>query len=331
LGRRTALGTTALVIGANLPDVDVLSLLGGPLADLEWRRGWTHGVLAMMTLPLLLTGALLLLARIRIGSWRRVPPTVRPVQLLLLSSIAVLSHPMLDSLNTYGVRWLMPFSSRWFYGDVLFIVDPWLWLLLGGGLLWSWMRRRKGVAGVSAPVTWALGMALAYIGLMAISSIAARTLVARQIGQRFGGTTLTTMAGPLPLTPASRNFVVEQRDHYRVGTFHWLRRPHVDPAEVMSYPRRHPAEHPAYASADSLLAFRRFMSWARFPSLSLERTGAAQYMVHAVDLRYARAPGARFGSLSVPVTLSPRSSEKGQTGPPENIAYCIQNTRPRIR
>ena len=29
----------------------------------------------------------------------------------------------------------MPFDGTWFYGDSLFIVDPWLWLLLGTGWL----------------------------------------------------------------------------------------------------------------------------------------------------------------------------------------------------
>jgi len=36
-------------------------------------------------------------------------------------------HPTLDWLNTYGMRWLMPFSGRWFYGDAVFIVDPGCW------------------------------------------------------------------------------------------------------------------------------------------------------------------------------------------------------------
>jgi inner membrane protein len=44
----------------------------------------------------------------------------------------VLTHPALDWLNNYGMRWLMPFDGRWFYGDALFIVDPWVWLVLGG-------------------------------------------------------------------------------------------------------------------------------------------------------------------------------------------------------
>ena len=29
----------------------------------------------------------------------------------------------------------MPFSERWFYGDALFIIDPWLWLLLAAGVV----------------------------------------------------------------------------------------------------------------------------------------------------------------------------------------------------
>ena len=52
LGRKTGLGTATLVIAANLPDVDVLGLLFGE--NLAWRRGWTHGPVAMLVLPPLL-------------------------------------------------------------------------------------------------------------------------------------------------------------------------------------------------------------------------------------------------------------------------------------
>jgi inner membrane protein len=52
--------------------------------------------------------------------------------LLALTAVAVVTHPALDWLNNYGLRWLMPFSGRWFYGDALFVIDPWVWLLLGG-------------------------------------------------------------------------------------------------------------------------------------------------------------------------------------------------------
>ena len=44
-------------------------------------------------------------------------PPARVGPLLLISYLGVLSHVLLDYLNNYGVRLLMPFSDRWFYGD----------------------------------------------------------------------------------------------------------------------------------------------------------------------------------------------------------------------
>ena len=96
--------------------------------SLGFRRGWTHGVLAIAVLPLALTALLRLLDR-TIASLRGRDPRARAGPLLALSTVAVLSHPALDWLNTYGVRFLMPFDGTWFYGDALFIVDPWVWLL----------------------------------------------------------------------------------------------------------------------------------------------------------------------------------------------------------
>jgi hypothetical protein len=42
----------------------------------------------------------------------------------------------MDFTNSYGVRPLRPFSSRWFYGDLAFVVDPWIWLILGSAVVW---------------------------------------------------------------------------------------------------------------------------------------------------------------------------------------------------
>ncbi len=64
LKRSTPLAMPALVIGANLPDVDVAAHAWGGLAALEFRRGWTHGILALAVLPLVLVGLLLLWDRL---------------------------------------------------------------------------------------------------------------------------------------------------------------------------------------------------------------------------------------------------------------------------
>ena len=134
LKSRTALGTATLVIAANAPDIDVFSYSGGPYAALACRRGVTHGVLAWIVLPVVITGLILVWDRLVRRRGRRTPPhPVLPKQIFLLALAGVLTHPVLDLLNTYGIRLLMPFSGHWFYGDTLFIADPWVWGVLALG------------------------------------------------------------------------------------------------------------------------------------------------------------------------------------------------------
>lgn len=303
LARRTALGATALIIGANLPDLDALAYLDGPGADLEWRRGWSHGVLALAVLPFVLTGLLLLFHRWRSreGRWSN-QHTVEPGQLLLLSFIAILSHPILDTLNSYGVRWLMPFSSRWFYGDTLFIVDPWVWLALALGIHFSRRRERLRQSSPAYPAQVALAAVTLYVGAMALSSMAAARIVADEVSSLSGRPVQATMAGPVLLQPLVRQFVTEQEGEYRVGTFRWLGRPHINRAEMLTFPSGR-SSHPAVLAAAESPVGRRFLGWARYPTFEVEQVGPLEYLVHIVDLRYARGPGDRFGVVSVPVKL----------------------------
>jgi inner membrane protein len=62
--------------------------------------------------------------------------------LLVVSSVALLSHLALDWTNTYGVRPFLPFSDERVYGDLFFIADPWLWIILGGALALQAKRGR---------------------------------------------------------------------------------------------------------------------------------------------------------------------------------------------
>ena len=128
LRRATPLAATALFMGVNAPDVDVFVSFGPEFEQLAFRRGWTHGVLALALWPFVLTG--ILLAWDRFVRLRRKPEAApaRAGPLLALTALAVISHPTLDWLNNYGLRWLMPFDGRWFYGDALFVIDPWFWL-----------------------------------------------------------------------------------------------------------------------------------------------------------------------------------------------------------
>jgi inner membrane protein len=141
LRRATPLAGAALLLGANAPDVDVLASFAADYESLAFRRGWTHGVLALALWPFVLTGLLLAWDRL---VRRRSPAAAaaRAGPLLALTALAVLTHPTLDWLNNYGLRWLMPFSGRWFYGDAVFIIDPWIWLLLGGAAFLTFSQSR---------------------------------------------------------------------------------------------------------------------------------------------------------------------------------------------
>ena len=106
--------------------------------------------------------------------WRRVSvegvgndTPIRPLQLLLLSYIGVIVHVLMDLMNTYGVRLLMPFSQRWFYGDVLFIVDPWLWAIFAAGI---WLTRRRHAPNWSRA---SLAVATVYVLAMILNARAA--------------------------------------------------------------------------------------------------------------------------------------------------------------
>lgn len=147
LKRTTPLATATLVLGANLPDVDGFVSFAGGDASLYWRRGWTHGVLALALWPFVLAGGMVLWDRF--VRRRRAPdlPPARFGPLLLCAAVSVLSHPALDWMNTYGVRVLMPFDGRWFYGDTLFIIDPWLWLLAAASVVMADARSRLSAAG----------------------------------------------------------------------------------------------------------------------------------------------------------------------------------------
>jgi inner membrane protein len=158
--RLTPLATATLVVGANLPDVDAFVTLAGDDAALFWRRGVTHGVLALSFWPVVLTLAMLGVDRLR----RARRPGSEPASarwIFALSVVGIWSHTSLDWLNSYGVRWWLPFDGRWSYGDALFIIDPWFWLLTGAAVVLARTSRPLGVAGWSVAGLATTGLVVA--------------------------------------------------------------------------------------------------------------------------------------------------------------------------
>ncbi|MDE2596032.1 MAG: metal-dependent hydrolase [Sphingomonadales bacterium] len=166
LKRKSGLAMPALILAANLPDIDAPCALYG-VESLAMRRGLSHGPIALVLLPLLLTGILVWFDRwqARRGTRPAERADVRPGWLLALCYIGALTHPAFDWLNNYGIRLLEPFSHRWFYGDALFIVDPWILAMLGGGVWLSLRRERAGRDRWTQPARAAMVGVLAFVAL----------------------------------------------------------------------------------------------------------------------------------------------------------------------
>lgn len=150
----------ALIIAANLPDID--SFVAGAVGcdPLAAHRGFTHGIGGLVTMPFLAVAIIWLWEKLRPGK----EGPLNLGGLWLACFLGVLSHPLLDLMNSYGTRVLEPFSHRWFYGDALFIVDPWIWVMLILGLEMSWRAERLG-RDWRRPAAWAFTAMLLYIGL----------------------------------------------------------------------------------------------------------------------------------------------------------------------
>jgi inner membrane protein len=322
LGEKTRLAPAALVIGANLPDIDaILYFTGQSDFALEFRRGWTHGVLALFVLPFLQTALLMLYARMR-----RID--VSPRWLLILSAFAIVTHPTLDWLNNYGMRWLMPFRGTWFYGDSVFIMDPWLWLILGCG----WLAQRRPTTPmivafvvVAALLAYVVGRRnptyLAVVAVVAVIMLA--TLVWRAprsfaapaliVATLYIGARLTIhavvaqrtradlnaerlMVAPHPISPLRWDVVAQVGDEYRWGR--WVngrltmaneRIPLPKPSREWDLARAHPS-------------VRGFVTWARFPWYEIDRAGGTtRVLLH--DARYlVRSNRRGFGGAEVVLT-----------------------------
>ncbi len=125
------------VIAAEFPDSDLVysgPLVGmGQLGYLLHHRGHTH-TLVWATVSAI---ALWLIARWWVKRGDAVDKVSAGWPLLVLAIAGTWSHLLLDWTNSYGVHPFWPFDNRWYYGDAVFIVEPWLWLIAIPPLLWG--------------------------------------------------------------------------------------------------------------------------------------------------------------------------------------------------
>ena len=190
LGRRAALWGA---VAGTLPDLDVLAY---PFLDtageLVVHRGTTHGLAFG-----LVVGPALGWAAWRLSRWRtasagpEVPARAGPEAWrawVALWTLALVTHPLLDTFTVYGTQLLAPFSRRPFAVGSVFIIDPFYSVPLLVCLGVAVVRKRPGWAAVG------LAVSCGYLGW----SLVAQQTVRQRVEPRLPGAE-RVLVTPMPL------------------------------------------------------------------------------------------------------------------------------------
>ena len=260
------------VIATNLPDIEIITGLASTPTYIEYHRGITHTFIGIPVLSLALALGIYVFSG---NFWKT----------FLVALVVMATHPALDYANTYGLRPFLPFDGTWYYGDTLFIIDPYLDLMLLAGFLVGYRlsRIRRLSAWVSILLT------LAYIGIRIDLHAEAR-------GQLASYTSTLPGFERSAVFPRMANLriwdgIIETNQEMikvRIDTRHGVdselaRMPKGTSSEIIG----HAATAPSAAT---------FIGFARFPVIRVEGTEFG-YRVTFIDFRfYNETTGTAFAA-----------------------------------
>lgn len=284
LNRLTPHATPILLISANIPDIDIVTMAGGTLNYLDWHRHLTHSFLMAPVLALLSVFIVRIFVR-------------TPLPWLAASFVAllgVLSHLLLDWTNQYGIRLLLPFSPKWYRLDYASLFDLGILSVYALCLFAPLVGKLVGGEIGSRPAAfpgrgWAI-TALLFLGvyLAGRGVIHGRVLDVLDSRVYDGAAALRVAAFPESATPFRWNAVVEASGAYHVYSIGVLNGEldHFDPAGGRTFFK--PEKSSALDAAARTVVFQHFLNFAQYPlwqvTPSAEIDNGTQ--VDLVDLRF---------------------------------------------
>jgi inner membrane protein len=283
LNRWTRGATAVLILSANAPDADIVVSPWGALRYLEAHRGYSHSLVGLPVMAALAVVVTAIGLRRNIG-WTR---------LWLLGCLGVASHLLLDWTNSYGIRLLLPFSSRWFHADISNLWDGAVLVVLILAAVWPWFARLVSSEIGDRP---GRGRGIAYTALAfyllfeclraVLHGRAVEQLSARMYG---GEVPVSAAALPGPINPLRWTGIVETPDTFRRLDVNVNAPLETESASVMYKP----ATDRPIQMALSTEPFRYLRYFARFPAWSEQPVSLARghgTRVDLTDLRFG-APG----------------------------------------
>jgi inner membrane protein len=285
--RKTALATATMTLAAEAPDLDVLGSFKGPVFGFAHHRGFTHSFLGLVLVSAAVVGFIYLVWRMR-GRKTNIPNLPpRWGLLFLFAYIAGLSHILLDYTNNYGVRPFWPFSEQWYSWDIVFIVEPVLYVFLLAGLVAPlFFSRHKPLPRGRAAAVLAL---VCVAGLYAVRDHEHREALYALEAQTFDSAPpVRVSVYPYPVVVLRWYAVIETRDSFVTSDFYSLEG-RLEPKQRVEIPK--PPETPATLAAKQSAFGRVFLAWAQYPLLT-EETSGEDSIIYFHDLRFGY-PGMR--------------------------------------
>jgi inner membrane protein len=286
--RKTALATATMTLAAEAPDLDIFWRFKSPVYYFAHHRGFTHSFLGLFLMSGLTVGLVYVLWLLR-GRRTKIPDLPpRWGLLFLFSYIAGLSHILLDFTNNYGVRPFWPFWEKWYSWDIVFIVEPALYIILITGLLLpAILSRHKPIPRGRGAARLALVCVVALYAIRDYEHGKAVRAIQFQAGAEFRSgaeAEIPTRVSVYPYYWTVRRWyaVAETRDFFvsadinsPTGTVH---------RETLERIPK-PPETPATLAAKQSYLGRAYLDWAQYP-LATEISSGEDAIVRFRDLRF---------------------------------------------
>ncbi len=222
---------------------------------------------------------------------------------ILLFSLSILTHPLLDVFTSYGTQLLAPFSRRRFVLDGVGIIDPFYTLPLIIALLIA--RRARQRPNVGKWVTWgALGLTTSYLFYGVVLTRRAERFAVEQLHQQginASVTGYTTVLQPWLRRLIGRSVNRTGKPEVHIGYVSMLR-----PSPI-SWHRFQTEQHPAI---DALRNSERGQLFEWFASGQTVGHLKPPDVVELDDIRYGLPNAPEFGLWGVRAHFSQNSPSK---------------------
>jgi inner membrane protein len=265
-GFKKSAALAVLVISAVIPDIDFATGFWGDDLMLRYHRGLTHGVLALLVVPM----AIGLIFRKKEGG---------VLYYWFLATLGYGTHLALDVTNHYGTRLMAPLDWQLVSADLTFVVEPYIIVGFALCILIGYMNADR-----ARTVTFVTMLALVlYVGVKHHYHEKTEEFLRASMDEHIIET-----VSPLPNDILRWWFIARNGDEMKTGVADlFTEKIYVHKTYDISN------NDPAIERSKQFEVVKNFLYFAKYPYAEVQAKGNVN-VVKWRELSFAYAPGERF-------------------------------------